>query len=184
MVSECWQVPHTMQALVLRGTGEQNLELTTVKVPECGGRDLLARVDAVIACASDNKLIDQGAEHPLTHGWDPAVHPVIVGDEGTVTVVEVGSDLRGQFELGERYCVQPAVDHAPINHLERYRDEGRGVAKIAVGYSLPGTLAEYILIGEEILAAVRAAYPPPRHRILRYAGSTVGAGLFRPAQSG
>jgi len=45
------------------------------------------------------------------------------------------------------------VDIAPVNHLERYEDGGRGVAKIAVGYSLPGLLAEYILITEEVLEA-------------------------------
>jgi threonine dehydrogenase-like Zn-dependent dehydrogenase len=78
---------------------------------------------------------------------------VIVGDEGCVTVVAVGADLRDRYRLGERYAVQPAVDHAPIGHVDRYRDQGRGVAKIAVGYTLPGLLAEYVLIGEEIMAA-------------------------------
>jgi len=70
-----------------------------------------------------------------------------------VTIVDVGSDLQGQWSVGQRCSVQPAVDLAPINHLERYDDNGRGVAKIAVGYSLPGLLAEYILITEEVLAA-------------------------------
>ena len=55
--------------------------------------------------------------------------------------------------MGERYVVQPAVDHAPINHRERYRNNAEGIVKIAAGYTLPGDLAEYILIGEEILAA-------------------------------
>ena len=86
------------------------------------------------------------------HGWDPAAHPVIVGDEGVVTLVEVGEGLRDRYRRA-RFAVQPAVDIAPIQYRERYRDHGRGVAKIAVGYTLPGLLAEYILIGEEVLAA-------------------------------
>jgi threonine dehydrogenase-like Zn-dependent dehydrogenase len=45
------------------------------------------------------------------------------------------------------------VDIAPINHPERYADGGRGVAKVAAGYSLPGLLAEYILLTEELLEA-------------------------------
>jgi L-iditol 2-dehydrogenase len=61
--------------------------------------------------------------------------------------------LKDRFRIGERYVVQPAVDHPPINHPERYRDGGRGVAKVAVGYTLPGHLAEYLLITEETIAA-------------------------------
>ena len=49
--------------------------------------------------------------------------------------------------------IQPAVAHPPVNHRERYRSSGEGVDKVAVGYTLPGHLAEYVLIGEEILAA-------------------------------
>ncbi len=142
-----------MRAAVLSGRGVGQLAIRSVPVPRPGPGQLLARVDAAGICTSVNKLIDQGAEHPLMHGWDPARYPAIVGDEGVVTLVEVGADLTGAWAVGQRCAVQPAVDIAPINHLERYQDEGRGVAKIAVGYSLPGLLAEYILIGEEILAA-------------------------------
>ncbi len=146
-------VPDQMRATVISGRGTHQLAVRRVPVPQPGRQQLLARVDAAGICTSVNKLIDQGAEHPLMHGWDPAVHPAIVGDEGVVTLVEVGDGLRDQWSVGQRCSVQPAVDHAPINHLGRYTDGGRGAAKIAVGYSLPGLLAEYILIGEEVLAA-------------------------------
>ena len=79
--------------------------------------------------------------------------PIILGDEGSVTLVKVGENLQGIYQPGYRFVIQPAVDHAPINHIERYRDRGRGVNKIAVGYTIGGHLAEYILITEEILAA-------------------------------
>ncbi len=146
-------IPETMRAAVLDGRGVEHLAVRRVPVPRPGPRQLLARVDAAGICTSVNKLLDQAAAHPLMHGWDPAVHPVIVGDEGVVTLVEAGRDLREQYQAGTRYAVQPAVDLAPIQHLERYRDDARGVAKIAVGYTLPGLLAEYVLIGEEVLAA-------------------------------
>ncbi len=150
---EVGSVPAEMRATVLSGQGTDQLAVRSVQVPQPGPGQLLARVDAAGICTSVNKLIDQGAEHPLMHGWDPALHPAIVGDEGVVTIVDVGEDLAERWSIGQRCAVQPAVDLAPINHLERYRDGGRGVAKIAVGYSLPGLLAEYILIGEEVLAA-------------------------------
>lgn len=146
-------VPGRMRAAVLDGTGAARLAVREVPVPTPGPRQLLGRVDAAGICTSVNKLLDQGAAHPLMHGWDPARHPVIVGDEGCVTLVAVGEGLRDRFAPGQRYAVQPAVDLAPVTHLDRYADRGRGVAKIAVGYTLPGLLAEYILLGEEILAA-------------------------------
>jgi threonine dehydrogenase-like Zn-dependent dehydrogenase len=146
-------IPATMRATVLDGTGVDRLAVRSVPVPHPGPGQLLGRVDAAGICTSVNKLLDQGADHPLMHGWDPARHPAIVGDEGVVTLVEVGADLQGAYQPGQRFAVQPAVDLAPINHRDRYADDARGVAKIAVGYSLPGLLAEYILIGEEVLAA-------------------------------
>lgn len=144
-------VPVEMRATVLSGTGADQLAVRTIPVPRPGPGQLLGRVDAAGICTSVNKLLDQGVSHPLMNGWDPAEHPAIVGDEGVVTLVAVGDDLKGAYEPGQRFAVQPAVDVAPINHRERYADGGRGVAKVAVGYSLPGLLAEYILIGEEIL---------------------------------
>jgi threonine dehydrogenase-like Zn-dependent dehydrogenase len=146
-------IPAQMRATVLSGTGIDQLAVRTIPVPRPGPGQLLARVDAAGICTSVNKLLDQGPAHPLMHGWDPALHHAIVGDEGAVTLVEIGADLAHRYEVGQRFAVQPAVDLAPINHRDRYDDDARGVAKIAVGYSLPGLLAEYILIGEEVLAA-------------------------------
>ena len=146
-------IPAEMRAIVLSGRGTDSLAVETIPVPKPGARQVLARIDAAGICTSVNKLIDQGAQHPLAHGWDPAQHPVTVGDEGVVTVVDVGEELRDEWSVGQRCAVQPAVDIAPINHLERYADNGRGVVKVAVGYSLPGLLAEYILITEEVLEA-------------------------------
>ena len=98
-------------------------------------------------------MVEQGPHHQLVYGWDLERWPLILGDEGTVTLVEVGSELQKNYHPGERYVIQPAVDHAPINHPERYRDGGRGIHKVAISYTLGGHLAEYILIPEEVLAA-------------------------------
>jgi L-iditol 2-dehydrogenase len=61
--------------------------------------------------------------------------------------------LKGRYAVGERYGIQPAVMHSPINHPERYADAGRGVDRLGVGYTLGGCLAEYLLITEEVLEA-------------------------------
>jgi len=146
-------IPDEMRAVVLDGTGFSHLEVRKVPTPRPGPQQMLARVDAAGICTSLIKLIEQGPNHPLLSGWDITRFPLILGDEGSVTLVEVGADLHARYCPGQRYVIQPAVDSAPINHRERYRDHARGVNKVAVGYTLGGHLAEYVLIGEEILAA-------------------------------
>jgi threonine dehydrogenase-like Zn-dependent dehydrogenase len=146
-------IPSEMRALVLDGTGFEHLQVRKIPTPRPGPGQMLARVDAAGICTSLIKLVEQGPNHQLVYGWDLERWPLILGDEGVVTLVEVGSDLQKTYYPGERYAIQPAVDHAPINHPERYRDGGRGIHKVAVSYTLGGHLAEYILIPEEVLSA-------------------------------
>jgi threonine dehydrogenase-like Zn-dependent dehydrogenase len=142
-----------MRALVLDGVGFERLRIARVPTPRPGRRQMLARVDAAGICTSLIKLIEQGPVHRFLYGWDIARFPLILGDEGSITLVSVGEELHEQYQPGQRYVIQPAVDHAPINHRERYRDGAWGIHKVAVGYTLPGHLAEYMLIPEEVLAA-------------------------------
>ena len=144
-------IPLEMRALILDGVGFEHLAVRKVPVPSPIAHQLLARVEAAGICTSLIKLIEQGPDHKLMYGWDVCRFPAILGDEGAVTVVKVGEALQAQYRLGERYVVQPSVDHPPVNHRERYRDSGKGVSKVAVGYTLAGHLAEYILIPEEVL---------------------------------
>jgi len=146
-------LPKEMRALVLDGVGFEHLAVRTVPVPRPGPEQLLARVDAAGICTSLIKLVEQGPDHSQLYGWDLGRFPVVLGDEGSVTLVEVGERLADRFHAGQRCVVQPAVDHAPVNHVERYQNSGRGVAKVAVGYTLPGHLAEYMLITEEAIRA-------------------------------
>ena len=141
-----------MRALVLSGTGFEHLSVRTVPTPTPGPRQILARVDAAGICTSLIKLVAQGPEHSYLYGWEVSKHPLILGDEGAVTLVQIGEELKNDFEVGARYVVQPAVDHAPVNHRERYRNV-ESVHKLAVGYTLAGHLAEYMLITEEVLEA-------------------------------
>lgn len=157
------KIPASMRAVVLRGQGFENLALETIPVPVPGPRQALVRVDAAGICASLVKMIAQGNDHNFLYGWDLAQFPSILGDEGSVTLVALGKNLDGHYKIGTRYVVQPAVDTAPINHLERYVNNGRGVSKIACGYTLPGHLAEYMLIPEEVFAAECLVPIPDQH---------------------
>jgi threonine dehydrogenase-like Zn-dependent dehydrogenase len=146
-------IPLDMRALLLSGVGFGHLQVQRMPTPRPGPRQMLARVDAAGICTSLIKLVEQGPTHPQLYGWDLERFPVILGDEGSVTLVEVGQELKDRYHPGERYVIQPAVLHPPINHPERYREGGRGIVKVSVGYTLSGHLAEYILITEEIVAA-------------------------------
>lgn len=142
----------TMLAVTLSGTGFDSLALESVPIPEPGADQILCRLDACTVCPSILKLISQGLEHQFLNGWDVEKYPVIIGDEGAVTVVKPGKNLEGSYRLGEKYAIQPAVDHEPINHRERYRTP-ETMKKVAVGYTLGGSFAQYILIKEEVLEA-------------------------------
>jgi L-iditol 2-dehydrogenase len=146
-------IPNEMRALVLDGAGWDHLAVRRVPVPQPGPRELLARVDCAGICTSLLKLIDQGPNHPLMYGRDLEHYPAILGDEGSITLVKIGTALQENFSPGQRFVMQPSIDHAPINDVDRYQDHGHGISKVAAGYTLPGHLAEYILISEEALAA-------------------------------
>ena len=147
-----FKIPKTMQALIAKGSGFKNLEVAEIPVPEIGPDQLLARVDAAGVCTSILKLVAQGPEHTFIRGWDMGKYPVILGDEGAITLVKIGDNLKSKYEPGQRYAIQPAVDCDPINFRERYTDV-KNLHKTAVGYTLGGHLAQYIAVQEEVLKA-------------------------------
>ncbi|MGI5816967.1 MAG: zinc-binding dehydrogenase [Armatimonadota bacterium] len=164
------QIPETMTALQLTGVGMERVELREVAVPRPERDQVLCRVECAVACASDSKIIDQGPEHSLMHGWDPAKWPVTLGHEGCVTAVEVGKNWEDKIEVGRRYAVQPAVPSAPSRHRDRYANDGRGIRKIAVGYTLPGLFAEYVIIDPEVIAC-SCMVPLPSDDLSHYAAA-------------
>lgn len=167
-----FDVPAEMRALVLDGAGWNHLAIRRLPVPRPGPGQLLARVDCAGICTSLLKLIDQGSSHALVYGQDLSLYPAILGDEGTLTLVQVGEDLQNTYHPGERYVMQPAVEHAPIYHLERYPNHGYGIDKVAAGYTLPGHLAEYILVTEEALDAGCLLPLPDAHMAYAHAALT------------
>ncbi len=163
-------IPDTMLALRLKGKGMETVDFEEMEVPRPESDQVLCKVEAVAACSSDNKIIDQGAEHSLMYGWDTAKSPVTLGHEGCVRAVEVGEKWQDKIQVGARYAVQPAVPAGPTRNLENYRDNAAGIDKIAIGYTLPGMYAEYVLIDPEVIET-SCLLPVPYEGLAHFQGA-------------
>ncbi|MEH0022633.1 MAG: alcohol dehydrogenase catalytic domain-containing protein [Desulfobacter sp.] len=134
-------IPEMTQTWNLYGAGVDNIGRNDrpepFPVPEPGENQLLVRVDAVGLCFSDVKLITQGGSHPKLYNRDLKKEPTRLGHEACLTVIKVGKTLENQFSPGERYAMQPDI----------YQD-GKSTA---YGYTVPGGLVQYHLIGPEVL---------------------------------
>ena len=141
-------LPQRILAWHLKGAGFEHLGAAgapdQVPFPPYGEDDVIGRVDAVGICYSDAKLVRAGGSHARLRGRDLAAAPVTPGHEVTLTVVGVGERRRRQIRLGGRYILQPDV---------YYR--GR---TLAVGYQLPGALAQYVVLGREVLDGDEGCY--------------------------
>jgi len=131
----------------------------SVDVPAPAPDQLLVRVDAVGLCFSDVKLIRLGSEHPKLYGRDLSVDPIRLGHEATVTVIDVGDDLAETYRTGDRLAIQPDIFI-----------DGRSTA---YGYTIPGGLIQYHLIGPEVLDADGVSYVIPVADDIGYAAAAL-----------
>ncbi len=124
-------------------------------VPATGADELLVRCDATGLCFSDIKIITQGSEHVRLKGRDMANNPVIMGHEAIVTVVQVGEQLRGQYQVGQRFVVQADIYINGQTH--------------AYGYVLPGALTQFETMGWQVLDGDEGCYLIPVQEKTGYA---------------
>ncbi len=113
-------------------------------IPQPSADQLLVRVDAVGLCFSDVKLIKQGGKHPKLHNRDLSTDPTRLGHEAALTVLQAGEDLVREFRPGQRLILQPDI----------YQN-GKSTA---YGYTIPGGLIQYHLIGPEVLHGDAGSY--------------------------
>jgi threonine dehydrogenase-like Zn-dependent dehydrogenase len=134
----------------LYGTGFENLgkdgRPIEVPMPHYGPDELLVRHDAVGLCFSDIKVIRQGEAHPRIYR-DMRANPVTLGHEVTMTVVGIGENLRGQYQVGDRFIIQADVFVDGVGY--------------AYGYEIQGGLSQYGLIDQRILAGDDGNYLIP-----------------------
>jgi threonine dehydrogenase-like Zn-dependent dehydrogenase len=128
-------------------------------VPEPGDDQMLVRIDSVGVCFSDVKIIKQGGSHPKLYNQDLRIEPTRLGHEVALTVVKVGKNLQDRYHAGQRLAVQPDI-----------YQQGKSTA---YGYTIPGGLAQYHLIGEEVLETDAGACLLPLSDEMGYAESSL-----------
>ncbi len=123
------------------GAGEENIgrddQPELLPIPKPNADQMLVRIDSVGLCFSDVKIIRMGGSHPKLYNRDLSQEPTRLGHEASLTVIEVGEHLKDQYHPGQRLAVQPDI----------YQD-GKSTA---YGYTIPGGLIQYHLIGPEML---------------------------------
>jgi threonine dehydrogenase-like Zn-dependent dehydrogenase len=158
-VANAKQIPETMLAWPLYGPGIENLghdgQPARWPVPRPSAGEILVRPDAVGLCYSDVKIIRLGGDHPRLYGRNLKTSPIVQGHEVALTVIEVGEAWQGRFHPGQRLALQADVYYGGRN--------------LPVGYMFYGGLAQYILLGPEILAGDEGCYAIPVDDGLGYA---------------
>ncbi|MGQ9594226.1 MAG: alcohol dehydrogenase catalytic domain-containing protein [Anaerolineae bacterium] len=114
--------------------------------PECGPDELLVRHDACVLCPADVKLIRLGENHPRI-SRDLGKEPVIPGHEVALTIVSVGEHLRGQYQVGDRFIVQPDIYKGGVGY--------------GYGFMLQGGLSQYAVLDHRVLEGDAGCYLLP-----------------------
>jgi threonine dehydrogenase-like Zn-dependent dehydrogenase len=158
-VANAKRIPETMLAWPLYGAGIENLghdgQPERWPVPRPSAGEILVRPDAVGLCYSDVKIIRLGGDHPRLYGRNLRTSPIVQGHEVALTVIEVGEAWQDRFRPGQRLALQADVYYGGRN--------------LPVGYMFYGGLAQYILLGPEVLAGDEGCYAIPVDDHMGYA---------------
>lgn len=139
-----------MRAAVFRGPGKMAIE--EVEIPRAESGQIVVRVAATLTCGTDLKSYRRG--HPLV------VPPTVIGHEFSGTVVEAGEGVN-RFPPGTRVV---AANSAPCGSCFYCRvgkpNLCERLAETLVGFSVPGSYAEYVRIPARIVRQNTFEIPP------------------------
>ena len=158
-----YNLPEKSWTWNLYGAGLENLgrqgEPEPFSIPEPNDDQLLVRIDTVSVCFSDVKILKQGGSHPKLYNRNLAVDPTRLGHEVSLTIVKVGRNLQDRYKAGQRLAVQPDI-----------YQQGKSTA---YGYTVPGGMVQYHLIGDEVLKTDTGACLLPLEEDMGYAESSL-----------
>lgn len=126
-----------MKTKAVRMYGAMDLRTEEFDLPEISADEVLMRVISDSLCQSTYKAVKQGTAHKRVPD-NIAEVPIIIGHEMCGEIVAVGENMKGEWKVGERAVVQPALK------LENGHDPG---------YSYPyiGGAATYVVVPKVVL---------------------------------
>ncbi len=129
-----------MKTKAVRLYGRKDLRLEEFDLPELKDDEILAHIISDSICMSSHKAALQGADHKRVPA-DIDINPTIIGHEFSGILIEVGKKWNHKFQKGQKFSIQPAMNH--MGTLE------------APGYSFRfiGGDATYIIIPSIVMEA-------------------------------
>ncbi len=99
-----------MKTKAVRIYGKQDLRLEEFELPALKDDEILAQVISDSICMSSHKAALQGAEHKRVPN-DININPTILGHEFAGIILEVGKKWQHKFRGGQKFSIQPAMNH-------------------------------------------------------------------------
>jgi len=99
-----------MKTKAVRIYGKQDLRLEEFELPGLKEDEILAQVISDSLCMSSHKAALQGAEHKRVPN-DIHINPTILGHEFAGIILEVGKKWQYKFKPGQKFSIQPAMNH-------------------------------------------------------------------------
>ncbi len=127
-----------MKTRAVRLYGENDLRLEEFELPEIKEDEILAKIVSNSICMSTYKAVVQGARHKRVPE-DVAENPTITGHELAGEIVKVGEKWQDQFEVGQKFAVQPALNYKGSPFAPGY------------SYQFFGGNSEYAIIPPEVM---------------------------------
>lgn len=99
-----------MKTKAVRIYGRKDLRLEEFDLPEMKDDEIMANVISDSICMSSHKAALQGADHKRVPD-DIHVNPTIIGHEFAGVILEVGKKWQHKFRKGQKFSIQPAMNH-------------------------------------------------------------------------
>ncbi len=129
-----------MKTKAVRIYGKKDLRLDEFDLPEMKDDEILAHVISDSICMSSHKAALQGADHKRVPD-DIDINPTIIGHEFAGTILEVGQKWQHKFRKGQKFSIQPAMNHMGTLNAPGY------------SYRYIGGDATYIIIPSIVMEA-------------------------------
>ena len=133
----------TMKAAVFMAPGSA-LEIQDVPEPTPGPDDLILKVAACGICGTD---LHWSMGQPPDAGWRALKAGAVMGHEFAGEVVEVGSNLGGDYRSGDRVCALPFIGCGSCRACRSGQSHRCPNVTMRASSGLTGAYAEYTRIG-------------------------------------